>query len=174
MWIYSVYVRSHAGVPAAVWCSSRLLGRWGLVVAGIVCVWVCVLLPKAHADMALERGGCEPLYRQTTLQKWNTGAEICQSIDPAWDLSTTQQLEREMERMKWFENVECHQSVKLYIQPSPIKKGLWGVYWPQTAKKKNGCSFCASGGRRSPWTPFPAPPLFYQCPPLQSLSYPEL
>lgn len=44
----------------------------------------------------------------------------------------------------------------------------------QRARKKSGCSFYASGGRRFLWTPSPTPPLSYQCPPLQSLSYPEL
>lgn len=93
--------------------------------------------------------------------------------------------EREREnKMMW----ECRKMTSIYvisqwgcIWPSPMiiykrqtEKGIRGVNWPQTARKKNGCSFCASGGRRSPWIPFPAPPLFYQCPPLQSLSYPKL
>lgn len=49
-----------------------------------------------------------------------------------------------------------------------------GRNWPLKAKKRSGCSFCASGGRHFPWTPSPTPPLSYQCPLLQSLSYLEL
>lgn len=37
--------------------------------------------------------------------------------------------------------------------------------WPQTARRRSGCSFCALDGRRSLWTLYRAPPWFYLCPP---------
>lgn len=87
-------------MSAAVWCSRRRFGsrRW-LLVTGFMSVWVCVLLPQAHADVALEGSRREPLFRQTTLQKWNTGAEICQSIHPARYFSSTQQLRERGRKM---------------------------------------------------------------------------
>lgn len=42
-----------------------------------------------------------------------------------------------------------------------------------TARRRNGCSFCALDDRHFLWTPSPAPPWFYLCPPPWSLLCPE-
>lgn len=67
----------------------------GVLVAGLI----LLLLVEAQADVALQGGRGQPLLGQAALKEGDAGAEVGQSVHPAGDLPSTQQLREEWEDM---------------------------------------------------------------------------
>ena len=80
-----------AAAPATTAGGPRGRGRRGAVfVAGLG----VVVLVHAQADVALERGGSQPLLGQAALEEGDAGAEVGQPVHPARNLPPAQQLEK--------------------------------------------------------------------------------
>lgn len=94
----SAAARSDPGVTTAVGgASGRRSGRGGrVVVAGVA----ALLFVEAEADVALQGRRRQPLLGEAALQEGDAGAEVGQPVDPARDLSPTQQLESEQKRVR--------------------------------------------------------------------------
>lgn len=80
-------------VAACVGGASGGRSRWrrGVLVTGLV----LLLLVEAQADVALQGRWGQPLLGQAALEEGNAGAEVGQSVDPAGNLPSTQQLREE-------------------------------------------------------------------------------
>lgn len=81
----------NSGVAAAVGGASgggRSRRGGGVLVAGLV----VLLLVEAQADVTLQGRWGQPLLGQAALEEGDAGAEVGQSVDPAGDLPSTQQL----------------------------------------------------------------------------------
>lgn len=69
---------------------GRTRRRRGVLVARLV----MLLLVEAEADVALQGRRGQPLLGQAALEEGDAGAEVGQSVDPAGDLSSAQQLRK--------------------------------------------------------------------------------
>lgn len=159
-WSRPPVASSNPRVATAVGCTGcRSRRRGGVFVAGVI----AFLFVEAQADVALQGCWGQPLLGEAALQEGDAGAEVGQSVDPTGDFSPTEQLQ------EGAENVWDHKKGSRLYSKTPLSWKHLRVVWLQRARRRSGCSFCASGGRRCLEILCPVPPWFYRCPPPWSL-----
>lgn len=96
----------------------------------------------------------QPLLWQAALKEGHTRAEVGQSVHPAWDLSTTEDLPQTRGRY-----CEILDSLR-QRGPKRLIYICTSFSSPLIVLRNSDCSSCAWGGRRSPYIPSPFPPQF--------------